>query len=116
MLSSSTMVKKATRPIHPLPAEKQATSEQDRLGLERLIFFSDAVFAIAITLLALEIRLPASQGTLTNDQLLQDLLALWPKYFSYVLSFLVIGGFWMGHHQKFRLILHEAGSPLFCAV
>ena len=43
------------------------------------MFFSDAVFAIAITLLALEIRLPASEGALTDDELLQQLLSLWPK-------------------------------------
>jgi len=73
--------------------------------LERLLFFSDAVFAIAITLLALELRLPSLDGSLTNDQLLQALLAIWPKYFSYALSFFVIGAFWMGHHRKFRFIL-----------
>ena len=57
------------------------------------MFFSDAVFAIAITLLALEIRLPASEGALTDDELLQQLLSLWPKYLAFVISFLVIGTF-----------------------
>ena len=99
------MPRKVIKPTsHPLEG-KQASSEQDQLGLERLLFFSDAVFAIAITLLALEIRLPSLEGSLTNDQLFQDLLAIWPKYFSYALSFLVIGAFWMGHHRKFRFIL-----------
>jgi uncharacterized membrane protein len=79
-------------------------SEHDRFGMERLLFFSDAVFAIAITLLALEIRLPASEEHLTNDMLLQRLLSIWPRYLSYVVSFLVIGLFWMGHHRKFRFI------------
>lgn len=72
--------------------------------MERLLFFSDAVFAIAITLLALDIRLPATSAELTNDALLSLLLTLWPKYLSYIISFLVIGGFWISHHARFRFI------------
>jgi uncharacterized membrane protein len=55
--------------------------------------FSDGVFAIAITLLVLSLRLPG-QGTLTTSQL----LAAWPQYFAYVVSFLTIGIMWMNHH------------------
>ena len=51
-------------------------SERDKFDLERLIFFNDAVFAIAITLLALEIRLPAREEALDNAQLLTSLLGL----------------------------------------
>jgi uncharacterized membrane protein len=79
------------------------TREAEHFGLERLVFFSDAVFAIAITLLALEIHLP-SAGERSNDQLAQVLLSIWPKYQSYIISFLVIGLFWMAHHRKFRYI------------
>ena len=100
------VAKKATKAIHSASESKQASSEPDHLGLERLVFFSDAVFAIAITLLALEIRLPALGEELTNRQLLEALLMIWPKYLSYAISFLVIGSFWMGHHRKFRFILH----------
>jgi len=74
------------------------------MGLERLVFFSDAVFAIAITLLALEIRLPAVEGNLNNADLTAALLGLWPKYLGYGISFLVIGFVWVGHHRKFRYI------------
>jgi uncharacterized membrane protein len=76
----------------------------DHTGLERLIFFSDAVFAIAITLLALEIRLPANVNLESNDALLAALLEIWPKYLSYAISFLVIGMYWMSHHRMFRFI------------
>ena len=51
-------------------------SERDKFDLERLIFFSDAVFAIAIKLLALEIRLPEREEALDNAQLLTSLLGL----------------------------------------
>jgi TMEM175 potassium channel family protein len=54
--------------------------------------FSDGVFAIAITLLVLSLRLPG-QGSLTSQ-----LLAAWPQYFAYVVSFLTIGIMWMNHH------------------
>lgn len=99
------MAKKTNKPPHPASEDRSSSSEEDPLGLERLVFFSDAVFAIAITLLALEIRLPALGENPTNDQLLQALLALWPKYLSYAISFLVIGSFWLGHHRRFRFIL-----------
>jgi len=79
-------------------------SERNRIGLERLIFFSDAVFAIAITLLALDIRLPAGGEMANNDQLFRMLTGLWPKYFAYLLSFWVIGLYWISHHRKFLFI------------
>jgi uncharacterized membrane protein len=85
-------------------AGKKHTTAQDELGLERLIFFSDAVFAIAITLLALDIRLPAGGEEPSNAQLLAQLLGLWPKYLAYLVSFMAIGTFWVGHHRRFQLI------------
>ena len=85
-------------------AKKGRASDQDHLGLERLIFFSDAVFAIAITLVVLDIRLPASGESPSNAQLLNRLLGLWPKYLAYAVSFLAIGTFWLGHNRRFRFI------------
>ncbi len=75
----------------------------DELSMERIVFFSDAVFAIAITLLALEIRLPDIAG-LGNAELLKELLSIWPRYLSFMVSFLVIGNFWLIHHRQFRYI------------
>jgi uncharacterized membrane protein len=62
----------------------------------RLVAFSDAVFAITVTLLALEIRPPADYG-----HLLHDLLALWPSYLAYAVTFLFIGQVWANHHVMF---------------
>jgi uncharacterized membrane protein len=102
------MSKKGSKSFNAAAARPVETTaaEQDHLGLERLIFFSDAVMAIAITLLALDIRLPAVEGELSNGQLLQSLQAIWPSYLAYAISFLVIGEFWISHHTKFRLIAH----------
>jgi len=74
------------------------------LGLERLVFFSDAVYAIAITLLVIDLRLPQGAGELDNAGLARVLWSMWPQLLSYVLSFLVIGSFWGNHHRKFRYI------------
>jgi uncharacterized membrane protein len=72
-------------------------------GLDRIVFFSDAVIAIAITLLVLDIKLPeAAVPSVPN--LAQQLLALWPKFVGYFVSFWVIALYWVAHHRCFRYI------------
>jgi uncharacterized membrane protein len=66
----------------------------------RLEAFSDGVFAIAITLLILEVRLPAANG----DSLSHRLTEAWPGYLAFVLSFLIIGIMWANHHANFYMI------------
>ena len=74
----------------------QETTDNDTARLEA---FSDGVFAIAITLLVLEIRLPDSEGTLAHL-----IGGLWSSYLAYVLSFVTIGIMWANHHAVYRLI------------
>jgi uncharacterized membrane protein len=85
--------------------ESQAPAEHGTdLGLERLIFFSDAVFAIVITLLALDIRLPVVAEHLNDAGVLNGLIAIIPKFLACFLSFFIIGSYWAGHHRQFNLI------------
>jgi uncharacterized membrane protein len=67
-----------------------------RRDVMRLVAFSDGVFAISITLLVLEIRPPADTGNL-----LHGLVALWPSYLAYAVTFLFIGQVWANHHVMF---------------
>jgi uncharacterized membrane protein len=76
------------------------------LALDRLVFFSDAVFAIAITLLVLEIHVPDLPRSEDIAGSWEAFLSLGPSLFAFALSFLVIGRFWMGHHERFRPVRH----------
>ena len=74
------------------PVRKKAFSSDDqKLGLERIVFFSDAVMAIAITLLAIDLKLPATNGGLTAPGLLARLNAVNPHLISFFVSFSVVG-------------------------
>jgi uncharacterized membrane protein len=68
---------------------------------DRVIFFSDAVFAIAITLLAVNLRVPKT----ANVGSAHDLREAIPSIFGFVISFVVIAFFWIGHHGVFRFIV-----------
>lgn len=68
--------------------------------------FSDGVFAIAITLLIIEIKVPK------DGDLVAGLLGLWPSYAAYVASFLYIGTWWMGHHLTGDHLVRADGGYL----
>lgn len=73
---------------------------------ERFVFFSDAVVAIAITLLALDLPVPATTDSTTNGQLLHALGAQWPSYLAFFISFFVIGNHWASHRRVFKHAEH----------
>jgi uncharacterized membrane protein len=72
----------------------------------RLEAFSDGVFAIAITLLILEIKVPDADELRMAGGLWPALALRWPNYAGYALSFLVIGVMWANHHALFEYIRH----------
>jgi uncharacterized membrane protein len=69
-------------------------------GTERILAFSDGVFAIVITLLVLEITVPA----VTSAELLPALRELLPAIAAHVVTFALLGVYWIGHHAVFTLI------------
>ena len=85
----------------PRHEDDEAAREE---GIGRILALSDGVFAIGITLLILEIAIPATTSAVG---LPKALLGLWPRYLAYVLSFLVIARFWMTHRLAFRLIARD---------
>ncbi len=86
----------------PLPSEEEALEEP---GTERLLALSDGVVAIALTLLVLQLKVPAvtPENKTSSVALYHDLARGSPQLVSYVVSFYVIGVFWLVHHRVFRL-------------
>ncbi|MBP6913342.1 MAG: DUF1211 domain-containing protein [Candidatus Levybacteria bacterium] len=70
----------------------------------RVVNFSDAVFAFAATLLVLKIDIPQINSGFVETQLITSLVNLWPQYFANIISFLIIGYYWLTHHMVFGLL------------
>src|SRR3712207_4719453 len=77
----------------PMTDEKPGAARRAGLRTTRMEAFSDGVFAIAITLLVLEIAVPAG----SEDDLLRAVVDQWPSYLSYLVSFSTIGAIWLKH-------------------
>ena len=77
------------------------------IRLEHVISFADAIFAFSITFMAISIQIPDLPESLTQGQVINRLLELRPQFEIYVISFFVIGIYWISYHQVFNRI---AGS------
>jgi uncharacterized membrane protein len=118
MISFDTVIRHYRNGIRRLRSSATSTVPDDAAGSDkgfgsdreptRLVFFSDAVFAIAVTLLVLEIRPPQD-----TEHLLAGLLALWPSYMAYALTFMLIGQIWANHHVMFDHIHVADRTVLF---
>ena len=81
----------------PQPVESARSQEKE---VARIAAFSDGVFAIAITLLALQLEIPFGDRV----DVWAELQDLWPSFLSFAISFAVIGAYWIAHHRLFSLV------------
>jgi uncharacterized membrane protein len=86
-------------------------SSRIRFQVDRIAFFSDAVFAIAMTLMVIEVRPPHITGEFSNKDALMALARLLPLFTGVMLSFVFIGVFWVRHHQIMKHV--ENYTPKF---
>ncbi|MGX5682379.1 TMEM175 family protein [Schumannella luteola] len=80
----------------------------DGSNTERMVFFSDAVFAIAMTLLVIDLQVPEDHSGTSGEVLLDSI----PGFIAYALSFTIIAINWVGHYRRYRVIKNHDGRLL----
>jgi len=93
---------------HPWGTRVRRGGYTGPVSTSRIEAFSDGVFAIAITLLVLEIKPPVH-----STDLWHDLGRLWPSYVAFVVSFFTIGVIWVNHHRQFELFVRADRTLMF---
>jgi uncharacterized membrane protein len=91
---------------------EEAVSPPSMMSSHRLEAFSDGVFAIAITLLVLDLAVPLREAT-PRGKLAGALTDQWPSYFAYLVSFMIIGIIWVNHHTMFDKVRRVDRAVLF---
>ncbi len=79
---------------------------QGELGLNRIEGFSDGVFAIIVTLLVLEVKVPILHDHSSTSELSKRLVDLGPKFLSWLISFIIVCKFWLNHHHLLTFARH----------
>jgi TMEM175 potassium channel family protein len=113
-LMAATRSPQAARTAHPVRSTRAEGSARSagRFDPERLAFFSDAVMAIAITILIIDIRAPDLGDRTTEAALEAALRSLTPQFLAFLLSFAVIAIWWNSHHRLFATLAHGDGPLL----
>ncbi|MBD1395216.1 TMEM175 family protein [Mucilaginibacter glaciei] len=88
-------------------------THHQRFQLDRIALFSDAVFAIAITLLIIEIKIPDIHPPFSDAKMLDALGMLIGKFIGLIVSFFVIGRYWIFHHRLFGYLTNYNGKLLW---
>lgn len=78
--------------------------EAPMISPERLKALADGVFAIAMTLMVLQLGVPVAKGLSKETELLRELGKLWPEFLIYGLSFMILGVFWVIHYSIFGFV------------
>jgi uncharacterized membrane protein len=94
-----------------LAARRPRTFARGELEFDRLAFFSDAIYAISLTLLVVGLDIPSIADTSSNQDLWDALDELQPEILMFFISFFVIGSFWLAHH-RFVARLAAINRPL----
>src|SRR5918912_456587 len=83
---------------------------QHQLRLDHITSFADAIFAFSITFMAVSIHIPNLAQNLTQAQVIHKLSESIPEFEIYVISFFVIGVYWISYHQMFNHIVNSDGT------
>jgi len=84
--------------------------------LHRLIVLADGIYAIAMTLLAIDLFLPEATSQLGGDELFTSLVDRWPEVLAFVTSFTFIANFWVGHMMLFHVVRRFDGALMWLAL
>ncbi|WP_210513905.1 TMEM175 family protein [Hymenobacter terricola] len=95
-----------------MDGNEKAQHNREAFQLERVILFTDAVFAIAITLLVIELKVPELEHR-TEQEAINGLLRLIPKFIGFLISFGIIAIYWTAHHRIFRFVRHLDGKLIW---
>lgn len=88
------------------------TINGDHRSAHRLVQFSDGVFTVALTLLVIDIAVPTLPNGVSQDVLVSQLAAQLPNIEAFVLTFWVVGAYWLTHHRHFLYIRRYDGPLL----
>jgi TMEM175 potassium channel family protein len=92
--------------------EPRHDKERQYFQVERFTFFSDAVFAISITLLIIEIKIPALDNA-TDKLLWHSLASMGLRFLGFVISFGIVGHYWSVHHRIFGYVIKNSTSLIW---
>ena len=88
----------------------ECQSQHPNLSKHRIEALTDGIFAVAMTFLVIELKLPAHELIKSQADLINAVGHLLPKFIAWIISFLVLSLFWLGHHRLFQFVRHVDGK------